>query len=130
VQTGDFLGRGTKCPRELCVEGLEMTESTSENQGARPAAPGERAVEAIYQGNPPRQVARVLNAEVNWDAKEIRFEEIYQSDDLVLADECEFQKYRVMIQRVAFASRVDRGAPDKGRVLRGVVAEILGYREQ
>lgn len=107
-----------------------MTESTSENQRARLAAPGERAEDAIYQGNPPRQVARVLDPEVNWGAREIRFGEIYQSDDLVLADECEFQKYRIMIQRVGFASRVDLAAPDKGRVLRGVVAEILGYREQ
>jgi len=107
-----------------------MTESTSENQGARRAAPGERAEGAIYQGNPPRQVARVLEPEVDWGTKQIRFSEIYQSDELILADECEFQKYRVMIQRVEFASRVDKGAPDKGRVLRGVVAEILGYREQ
>jgi hypothetical protein len=107
-----------------------MTESTSENQGVRLAAPGERAEDTIYQGNPPRQVARVLEPEVDWGTKQIRFSEIYQSDELVLADECEFQKYRVMIQRVEFASRVDKGAPDKGRVLRGVVAEILGYREQ
>jgi len=107
-----------------------MMESTSGNQGPRQAAPGERAEDTIYQGNPPRQVARVLDPEVNWDAREIRFGEIYQSDDLVLPDECEFQKFRIMIQRVEFASRVDKGAPEKGRVLRGVVAEILGYCEQ
>jgi hypothetical protein len=107
-----------------------VTESNSGNQGAQFAPPGGRGEDAIYQGNPSRQVARVLGTEVNWDAREIRFEEIYQSDHLVLPDECEFQKYRILIQRVGFASRVDKAAPEKGRVLRGVVAEILGYREQ
>lgn len=105
-------------------------ESTSKDQGAPLAPSAGRPDDAIYQGNPPRQVARVLEPEVNWDAREIRFGEIYQSDYLVLPDECEFQKYQIMIQRVEFATRVDKGAPEKGRVLRGVVAEILGYREQ
>jgi hypothetical protein len=96
-----------------------------------PPSPGpsiEREGDAIYQGN--RVVARVADPEVNWEAREIHFAEIYNSDCLLLADECEFQKYRIMIQRVAFASRIDKEAPEKGRVLRGVLAEILGYREQ
>ena len=106
-------------------------ESNPTGQAPARSAPSiERENEVVYQGDPPRQVARVLDAEVNWAAREIRFGEIYQSDELVLADECEFQKYRLMIQRVGFASRVEKDAPEKGRVLRGVVAEILGYREQ
>jgi hypothetical protein len=75
-------------------------------------------------------VARVLEPEVRSHAREIFFGEINSSDELKLPEECEFQKYRLMIQRVEYAARIDKNAPEKGRVLRGVVAEILGYREQ
>ena len=83
---------------------------------------------AIYQEG--KIAARVVGADVRWDAREIHFAEINSSDNLMLPEECEFQKYRVMIQRIEYASRIDKNAPEKGRVLRGVVAEILGYREQ
>ena len=63
------------------------------------------------------------------EAKEIRFAELYNSDELLLPDECEFQAYTIMVQRIAHATKVDKAAPHKGRVLRDVVAEILGYRE-
>ena len=107
---------------------------------ARPNGPAEEAPppqtpadatrldDGIYQNN--RLVARVLNARVDQQAREIRIDEVYHSDDLLMPDEFEYQKYRALIQKVVFASRVDREAPHKGRVLRGVVAEILGYREQ
>lgn len=84
--------------------------------------------DAIYQEG--RIVARVLDPEVRQNSHEIHFGEINGSDNLVLPEECEFQKYRLMIQRIEYASRIDKNAPEKGRVLRGVVAEILGYREQ
>ncbi len=84
--------------------------------------------DAIYQDH--KVVARVVEPEVHWASREIHFGEINRSDDLILPEECEFQKYRLMIQRIEYASRIDRNAPEKGRVLRGVVAEILGYREQ
>ena len=88
----------------------------------------EREDDAIYQEN--KLVARVADAEVNWEARTIHFGEISNSDYLLLSEECEFRKYRIMVQRVAFASRIEKDAPEKGRVLRGVVAEILGYRQQ
>jgi hypothetical protein len=95
-------------------------------------APGERTVQhqedAIYQDG--KIVARVIEPEVRKDAREIHFTEINNSDNLMLPEECEFQKYRLMIQRIEYASRIDKNAPEKGRVLRGVVAEILGYGEQ
>jgi len=106
-----------------------MEQSDSTAQG--PPSPGfslDRENDAIYQGDPPQRVARVLEAEVDEAAKKVRFVEIYQSDWLLLPDECEFQKYRILIQRVSFASRIDKSAPEKGRVLRGVEADILGYR--
>jgi hypothetical protein len=107
------------------------TESSPTGQALPKSAPSVgREDDALYQGNPPQRVARVFEPVVNWEAREIRFREIYQSDYLLLPDECEFQKYRIMIQRVEFATRVEKGAPEKGRVLREVVAEILGYREQ
>ena len=89
---------------------------------------GEREPNAIYQGG--RAVARVLDPEIDLEAKEIRFGEIYQSDDLVLPEECEFQKYRLLIQKIAFASRADKADPSKRRVLQGVSADILGCRQQ
>ena len=83
--------------------------------------------DALYQNG--KVVARVTGPEVHPDAREIHFAEVNRSDDLMLPEECEFQKYRLMIQRIEYASRLDKNAPEKGRVLRGVVAEILGYRE-
>ncbi len=94
----------------------------------KPAPPAQREPDAIYQGG--ELVARVLNAEVDLDAREIRFGEIYQSDRLLLPEECEYQKYTVIIQRIASATKAEPIAREKGRVLRGVTAEILGYREQ
>ena len=84
--------------------------------------------DAIYQDG--KIVARVAGADVRWDSREIHFAEISNSDTLVLPEECEYQKYRLMIQRIEYASRIDQNAPGKGRVLRGVVAEVLGFREQ
>ena len=101
-----------------------MTPAASPAE-ARPEA---RQEDAIYQGD--RLVARALDARVNTDAREIYFGEIYNSDELLLPEDCEFGRYRIMVTRVEFAAREERGAAHKGRVLRGVVADILGYREQ
>ena len=92
------------------------------------SAPAQREQDAIYQNN--QVVARVLDPEVDAEAKEIRFRELYNSDLLVLPDDCEYQKYRILVQRIEYASKVNKEEPHKGRILRGVVAEILGYREQ
>lgn len=102
-------------------------DQTSEPTGhSRP--PLEREDDAIYQED--KLVARVADPEVNWEARTIHFGEISNSDYLLLSEECEFRKYRIMVQRIAFASRIEKDAPEKGRVLRDVIAEILGYREQ
>ena len=92
-----------------------------------PAA-AEREDDAIYQND--RVAARVLEPEINADAKEIRFAEVYNSDNLLLSDECEYQRYRIMVRKIAYASKVEKESLHKGRILRGVTAEILGYREQ
>ena len=84
--------------------------------------------DAIYQDG--KIAAHAVGADIRGDAREIHFAELNRSDDLMLPEECEFQKYRLMIQRIEYASRIDKSAPEKGRVLRGVVAEVLGYREQ
>ncbi|MBZ5544290.1 MAG: hypothetical protein LAO07_11520, partial [Acidobacteriia bacterium] len=57
------------------------------------------------------------------------FAEVYNSDDLLLPEECEFQKYRMLIQRIADATKVSKDEPHKGRILRGVIADLLGHRE-
>ena len=88
----------------------------------------ERQADAIYQNG--ELVARVTGSQVDLEAKEIRFAELYQSDHLLLPDECEFQKYIIMVQRIGFATKVEKTALHKGRVLQNVVAEILRYREQ
>ncbi|MFB3921788.1 MAG: hypothetical protein ACE145_08700 [Terriglobia bacterium] len=106
-----------------------MDNKTAGFQNSRQPVPmPQREPDGIYQEN--RLVARVVDPEIDTEAKEIRFAEVYDSDDLVLPDECEFQKYRILIQRVAYASKVNKEAPHKGRILRGVSADLLGYREQ
>jgi hypothetical protein len=95
---------------------------------AGPSGPGNRDPDAIYQQG--KLVARVVEPDVDLEAKEIRFDEILDSDHLVLAEECEFQKYRIMVQKVAFATKVDHRPGRKGRTLAGCTAEILGFIEQ
>ena len=84
--------------------------------------------DAIYQNG--KIAARVSGAEIRSNSSEIHFDEINDSEHLLLPEECEYQKYRLIIQRIEYSSRIDKTAPQKGRELRGVVAEILGYREQ
>jgi hypothetical protein len=95
---------------------------------AESGAPHARESDGLYQKG--RLVARVLAAEIDSEAREIRFEELSNSDELLLPDDCEFQDYRILIQRVDDATKEDRTALHKGRILRGVTAEILGRREQ
>jgi hypothetical protein len=109
----------------LPIVSQEITQSQRSNS---PATAKAREQDAIYQND--RLRARVLDPEVDTDAKEIRFGEVYNSDELLLPEECEYQKYRILIQRIAYASKVNKEEPHKGRILRGVTAEILGYREQ
>jgi hypothetical protein len=92
------------------------------------AASGERQPDALYQKG--RLVARVRDVEIDQDAREIHFGEIINSDELLIPEECEYQKYRIQIQRIAYASKLDPHEPQKGRVLREVSADLLGYREQ
>ena len=87
-----------------------------------------REQDAIYQKG--RIVARVMEPEIDLEAKQIRFSEVYRSDSLLIPEQCEFQKYKILVQRIADAMRVDRSDSRKGRVLRGVSADILGYSEQ
>lgn len=87
-----------------------------------------REQDAVYQN--ARLVARVITPQVDQNGKEISFEEMFNSELLVLADECEFQKYKIIVRRIEYASKVNKEEPHKGRILRGVAAEILGFREQ
>ena len=103
----------------VASEGLDQRQAS----GA-----GNREQDAIYQNG--KLVARVIEMDLDVAAKEIRFDELLDSDHLVLADECEFQKYRIMIQKVTFATKVDHREGRKGRTLAGCTAEILGYLEQ
>ena len=107
-----------------------MSEETKSPESAPSAAaePAKQEADAIYQDG--KIVARAVGTKVHSNMREVHFAEINDSDELMLPEECEFQKYRLMIQRIEYASRIDKNAPEKGRVLRGVVAEILGYREQ
>lgn len=106
----------------------EKVVSSKGMGGTTALATGSREKDAIYQNG--KRVAQVTGVEVDLKAKEIRFDEILDSDHLVLADECELQKYRITIQKVAFATKPDRRPGHKGRTLAGCTAEILGYLEQ
>jgi hypothetical protein len=100
-------------------EGMSQTD---------PSGPGSREQDAIYQNG--KLVAHVVEPDVDLEAKEIRFDELLNSDHLVLAEECEFRQYRIMVQKVAFATKEDHRPGRKGRTLAGCTAEILGYLEQ
>ena len=101
---------------------------TAPTEGPQASPTAVRQDDTLYQENQP--VAKTLEAEVDLEAKEVYFGELYESDPLLLPDECEYQEYRILIRKVAFAASLDNNAPHKGRVLRGVVAEILGHTEQ
>lgn len=108
-----------------------MSGQTNQEKPQAPSASqaaGVRQQDALYQG--ARIVARVAEPEVDMEAKELRMGEVFESDQLMIPEECEYQKYRVLIQRIAYATKLDKVSPHKGRILRGVVADILGYREQ
>ncbi len=121
-----LLGLKTLLRRKKKVMNAPIKPAAHEASSPGPSV--ERQDDAIYQGN--KLVACAVDAEVNPEAREITFRELRNSDNLLLPDECEFRKYRIIIQRVEYASRIDKEKPEDGRVLRGVVAEILGYREQ
>ena len=104
-----------------------MSSNSVANPNALSATAMARQDDAIYQDD--ERVAKTIEAEVDLEAKEIHFGELYESDPLLLPDECEYQKYRILIRKIAFAASLDKNAPHKGRVLRGVIAEILGHRE-
>ena len=104
-----------------------MSSNSVANPNALSATAMARQDDAIYQND--ERVAKTIEAEVDLEAKEIHFGELYESDPLLLPDECEYQKYRILIRKIAFAASLDKNAPHKGRVLRGVIAEILGHRE-
>lgn len=108
-----------------------MNEKASVSEGTTPAgstASAGREQDAIYQNG--KLVGRVVNPEVDLEAKEIRFGEILGTDHLMIAEECEYQKYRIMIQKVDFATKLDKRPGHSGRTLGGCTADILGYREQ
>jgi hypothetical protein len=108
-----------------------LNENSVDSEGKRQAGTSDsesREQDAIYQNS--KLVARIVAPDVELESKEIRFDEIVDSDHLVLAEECEFQKFRIMIQKVAFATKVDHREGRTGRTLAGCTAEILGYIEQ
>ncbi len=87
---------------------------------------GGRDPNAIYQNG--KMVARVLQPEIDEAGKEVRFTQITDSDELRLPDECEFQKYVLIVRRIAHATKEKSDKHE--RILRGVVAEIVSNQEQ
>ncbi|MGH9804362.1 MAG: hypothetical protein ACRD4D_04250 [Candidatus Acidiferrales bacterium] len=104
-----------------------MAEQTRAQQSRNPGGPPVREPDALYQNG--KLAGRAIAFEVDEVGKEVRFDQIENTDDLLLADEFEFQKYNLIARKVGYATKVARDSPHKGRILRGVVAEILSYRE-
>ena len=92
-----------------------------------PKPPATREPEALYQKN--KFAGRAVGYEIDEVGKEVRFNEIHNTDDLLLPEECEFQKFVLIVRKVAYATKVARESPQQGRILKGVVAETVGYRE-
>ncbi len=130
VIAGTILGRAV-LRRKKTLAGKSAAGNASAGEGGdkpQPPRAAQREQDALYQSD--RIVARVLDAEVDEAAKQVRFGEVFNSDELLLPDECEFQKYKILVQSIAYATKIDTNQLHKGRILRGVTAGILGYREQ
>ncbi len=109
------------------------TEGTSAEEQRQRIPLAQRESNAIYQKNrygKERLVARVADIEVDETGKEILFGEISESDDLLLPEECEYQKWVVLVRKIASAVAQDKANPQRGRVLKGVTAEIVGRLDQ
>lgn len=108
-----------------------MNEKSATSEGANAAASAAsqaREQDAIYQNE--KLVGRAVDPEVDLEGKQITFGEIVGSDHLMIPEECEFQKFRIMIQKIGFATKVDKRPGHSGRTLGECVADILGYLEQ
>jgi len=103
-----------------------MSTHPNVSPGSLAGPEGSRLADGIYQND--QLVGRVIGAQVDLASKEIRFKEIYNSDWLLLPNECHFDPYTIMVQRIGFASKIERGAEHKGRVLKDVVAVILRHQ--
>jgi len=111
--------------------GTEEASNTAAEPQRIPMA--QRESNALYQKNrygKERLVARVADIEVDETGKEILFGEISQSDDLLLPEECEYQKWVIVVRKIASAVALDKTNPQRGRVLKGVTAEIVGRLDQ
>lgn len=123
VVVAGLLSRRTRNNQDAGRAGTAQFGSQSSTLAAMPRQP-----DAIYQKG--KIVARVLDPEVDEQGREVQFGEVYKSDYLLLPDECEYQKYVLLVRRIASATIVHPESLQKGRILKGVTAEILRYREQ
>ncbi len=87
-----------------------------------------REENALYQQG--KVVGRVVDPEIDEANRKIRFKEINGSDTLLIPDECEYQKYRIVIDKVASATKEGAEALQKGRILREIEADITSFGEQ
>ena len=109
------------------------TEETSPAEQAQQVPLAQREPNAIYQKNrsgKERAAGWVTDVEVDEKGKEILFGEISESDDLLLPEECEYQKWVILVRKIASAVAQDKANPQRGRVLKGVTAEIVGRLDQ
>ena len=85
-----------------------------------------RERDGLYQGG--RLVSKVTGPTVDEARSEIRFNEIYQSNELNLGAEFEFQKWRLKFRAAESIVMISASAPQKGRIIEKVVCQITGVR--
>ena len=85
-----------------------------------------RETDALYQGY--KVVARVSGAAVDEAKSEVRFDEIYQSNQLDLGAEFEFQKWRLNFDSAESMTMLTASAPQKGRIIEKAICKIAGMR--
>ena len=124
--------RGIK--KKIAADKIAAEKGGAERLESLPSIPlVDRDADAIYQWSfhhGDRLVGRVVKPEVDEQTKEVRFLEVTHSDLLLLPDECHFRKYKLGIDTVGDAVKIDKVEPAKGRILREVTAQITGYVEQ
>lgn len=85
-----------------------------------------RESSALYQDL--KLAARVSGARVDEATNLVEFEEIYQSSDLDLNREFEFQKWRLRFKGADMIVGLDSSAPQKGQIVSKAVCTIIGTR--
>ena len=86
----------------------------------------QREKDSIYQDG--KIVAKIIEGKINQQNNAYFFKEIYNSNNLNLEKEFEFQKFKLKHKRHESGTYLDVTQPHKGKIIENVICEIIGER--